>query len=129
MIFNLREVGTEVCEGTTEWRSRVEREVATIQSVSQRPFTMMRLISGMMREAMVGSKKVALTTSWPEIAELDHSCVCYANSSLYVSQIRIRTTEPALTLEFSALCGSPYYTEHCFHCIVDRRHVTVNIRC
>ncbi len=32
MIFNLREGGgTEVYEGTTEWRSRVEREVATMR--------------------------------------------------------------------------------------------------
>ncbi len=31
MVFNLREVGTEVFEGTTEWRSRIEREVATMQ--------------------------------------------------------------------------------------------------
>ncbi len=31
MIFNLREAGTEVCEGTTEWRSRVEREVEAMR--------------------------------------------------------------------------------------------------
>ncbi len=27
MIFNLREAGTEIYEGTEAWRSRVEREV------------------------------------------------------------------------------------------------------
>jgi len=31
MVFNLREAGTEVYEGTQEWRSRVEREVATMR--------------------------------------------------------------------------------------------------
>ncbi len=31
MVFNLREVGTEVFEGTTEWRSRVERGVVTMR--------------------------------------------------------------------------------------------------
>ncbi len=31
MIFNLREAGTEVYEGTMEWQSRVEREVATMR--------------------------------------------------------------------------------------------------
>ncbi len=31
MIFNLRDVGTEIYEGTEEWRSRVEREVATMR--------------------------------------------------------------------------------------------------
>ncbi len=31
MVFNLREAGTEVHEGTMEWRSRVERETATMQ--------------------------------------------------------------------------------------------------
>ncbi len=31
MIFNLREVGTEVYEGTEEWRSRVEREVTSMR--------------------------------------------------------------------------------------------------
>lgn len=31
MLFNLREVGTEVDEGTEEWRSRIEREVATMR--------------------------------------------------------------------------------------------------
>jgi len=31
MIFNLREVGSEVYEGTEEWRSRVEREVASMR--------------------------------------------------------------------------------------------------
>jgi len=27
MIFNLRDAGTQICEGTEEWRSRIEREV------------------------------------------------------------------------------------------------------
>jgi len=31
MIFNLREAGTEVYEGTEEWRSRIEREVRSIR--------------------------------------------------------------------------------------------------
>ncbi|KLO16168.1 hypothetical protein SCHPADRAFT_938078 [Schizopora paradoxa] len=31
MVFNLREVGTEVCEGTTQWRARIEPEFSTIQ--------------------------------------------------------------------------------------------------
>jgi len=31
MIFNLREAGTEVHEGTMEWHSRIERETATMQ--------------------------------------------------------------------------------------------------
>ncbi len=31
MIFNLREAGTEVHEGTKEWHSRIERETATMQ--------------------------------------------------------------------------------------------------
>jgi len=31
MVFNLREAGTEVHEGTMEWHSRVERETATMQ--------------------------------------------------------------------------------------------------
>lgn len=31
MVFNLREAGTEVYEGTTEWHSRIEREVATMR--------------------------------------------------------------------------------------------------
>ncbi len=31
MIFNLREAGTEVYEGTMEWRSRVEREVEAMR--------------------------------------------------------------------------------------------------
>ena len=31
MVFNLREVGTEVYEGTMEWRSRVERDVVPIR--------------------------------------------------------------------------------------------------
>ncbi len=31
MIFNLREVGTEVYEGTMEWHSRIEREVPTMR--------------------------------------------------------------------------------------------------
>jgi len=31
MIFNLRDVGTEIYEGTGEWRSRIEREVASMR--------------------------------------------------------------------------------------------------
>jgi len=31
MIFNLLEVGTEVYEGTEEWRSRVERTMGEMQ--------------------------------------------------------------------------------------------------
>ncbi len=31
MIFNLREVGTEIHEGTMEWHGRIERETATMQ--------------------------------------------------------------------------------------------------
>ncbi len=31
MIFNLREAGTEVYEGTMEWHSRIEREIATMR--------------------------------------------------------------------------------------------------
>jgi len=31
MIFNLRDVGTELYEGSAEWRSRVEREVASMR--------------------------------------------------------------------------------------------------
>jgi len=31
MIFNLRDVGTELYEGTEEWRSRIEREVASMR--------------------------------------------------------------------------------------------------
>ncbi len=31
MVFNLREAGTEVHEGTMEWHSRIERERATMQ--------------------------------------------------------------------------------------------------
>ncbi len=31
MIFNLREAGTEVYEGTMEWRSRIERETAIMR--------------------------------------------------------------------------------------------------
>lgn len=27
MIFNLREAGTEVCEGTEEWRNRIDRSI------------------------------------------------------------------------------------------------------
>jgi len=31
MVFNLREAGTEVYEGTKEWHSRIEREVESMQ--------------------------------------------------------------------------------------------------
>jgi len=31
MIFNLREVGTEVYEGTEEWRSRVEKSTKLME--------------------------------------------------------------------------------------------------
>jgi len=33
MTFNLREAGTEVCEGTEEWRSRIEQPESTKYSM------------------------------------------------------------------------------------------------
>ncbi len=31
MVFNLREAGTDIHEGTMEWHSRIDRETATMQ--------------------------------------------------------------------------------------------------
>ncbi len=73
MIFNLREAGTEVHEGTKEWHSRIERETATMQ------FQQFRIpkttgIRDSLSDSLnnlstpMGPKRVALITLRPETA-------------------------------------------------------------